>query len=83
MPRLALLAALLLTLAGCSGFPALDTAVGPEARRAPYPELKPLSELLGDEATPPTEDPTATLQTRAAALRAKARVLYGTSVNGN
>ncbi len=41
--RFLLLAAL---LAGCAEFPQLDAAISPEARRAPFPTLVPLNEVL-------------------------------------
>jgi hypothetical protein len=67
--RFLLLAAL---LAGCAEFPQLDAAISPEARRAPFPTLVPLPEVLdrradarltGEEAGP--------LEARAGRLRAR------------
>jgi hypothetical protein len=59
---------------GCAEFPQLDTAVGPEALRAPYPRLLPASELARF-GTPAGPDFAAGLDARVAALRARARIL--------
>jgi len=84
MLRLILLCSLAAGLAGYTGFPKLDAAVGPEARQAPYPKLAPLGQIL--ECPPPqaaaAKDPTAGLAARGAALRAKARKLYNSPVPG-
>jgi hypothetical protein len=44
-----LLVALTLLVAACSGFPALNDAVSPEARRADYPSLLPMGQLRAGE----------------------------------
>ncbi|MEM8632551.1 MAG: hypothetical protein AAGF74_15050 [Pseudomonadota bacterium] len=70
-------------LAGCTEFPELDAAVSDAARRAPYPELAPVEDILvdptptrlGDEAD---ED---YLKWRAQRLRQKARALRGAVVS--
>lgn len=76
----------LAALAGCAEFPKLDAAVGPEAKHAAYPALAPLSGIIdqpadGTDATA-SEDPSSSLKAQAAALRAKAKALYATPVNG-
>ena len=82
MRRLIALVCLAVTVAGCKGFPDLDTAVGTEIHRAPYPALMPLGALLAGSAdgTTTAEDGSA-LAARAAALRARAARQQGPVVD--
>ncbi|KDB04279.1 hypothetical protein U879_07445 [Defluviimonas sp. 20V17] len=84
MLRLILLCSLAAGLAGCTGFPKLDAAVGPEARQAAYPRLAPLGQILTCPTKPAAaaKAPGADLAARGAALRAKARKLYNAPIPG-
>jgi outer membrane murein-binding lipoprotein Lpp len=74
-PALALSAAL---LAGCSDFPELDNAVSPTARKAGYPSLLPIDQLIaGAKEVQITEETISTLQSRIARLNARAARLRG------
>ncbi|MFC2968379.1 hypothetical protein [Acidimangrovimonas pyrenivorans] len=77
MRRLIVLACLVGTVTGCTGFPDLDTAISAETRAAPYPALLPLDALLAGGDGTATAEAGATLTARAAALRARARALRG------
>ncbi|EDM71652.1 hypothetical protein RAZWK3B_19906 [Roseobacter sp. AzwK-3b] len=63
--------------AGCTQLPALDDAIDPALRDAPYPQLVPIETLrasapapdLGDEDRSEIDARTATLRARAATLR--------------
>ncbi|WP_249138948.1 hypothetical protein [Actibacterium sp. MT2.3-13A] len=75
MTRAALIITLAL-LAGCTDFPALDTATSAEARAAPYPRLVPLEGLIaGAEVAALDAETGARLAARAAALRRRAAQL--------
>ncbi len=70
MPRI-VAPVLLLILTGCTDFPALDVAVGPEVLAMPYPPLLPLSALLATDNVSAVPDQQAALA-KAAALQARA-----------
>lgn len=70
MPRI-FAPVLLMILTGCTAFPALDVAVGPDVFAMPYPPLLALDALLATGGTDATPDPTAALA-KAAALQARA-----------
>lgn len=74
MLRFATSFALIATLlAGCSDFPELDAAITPAARKAGYPSLVPLDQLIsGAQDIQITDETVATLQTRIARLNARA-----------
>ncbi len=75
IPALALSAAL---LAGCSDFPELDDAVSPTARKAGFPNLLPIDQLIaGAQEVQITEETVTTLQARIARLNARAARLRG------
>ena len=75
IPALALSAAL---LAGCSDFPELDNAVSPTARKAGYPALLPIDQLIaGAQEVQITEETISGLQSRLARLNARAARLRG------
>ncbi len=65
-----------LLIAGCTPFPELAARISPEARRAPYPALLPMDELLERRETgrlaPGAADE---MEARIARLRARARAL--------
>lgn len=70
-------------LVGCVPFPQLNDAISPEARRASYPVLQPVDELLARAAYPADQDSAAAiaaLQARADLLKARARILRQTDV---
>lgn len=83
MLRLILLCSFAAGLAGCTQFPKLDAAVGPEARHAAYPKLAPIGPILADSAASPAPDPSTSLSARGTALRAKASKLYDTPAPSN
>ncbi len=75
IPALAISAAL---LAGCSDFPELDDAVSPTARKAGYPALLPIDQLIaGAKDVQITEETVSSLQSRIARLNARAARLRG------
>lgn len=75
LPALAIFAAL---LAGCSDFPELDNAVSPTARKAGYPDLLPIDQLIvGAQEVQITEETVSTLRSRIARLNARAARLRG------
>ncbi|MCF6317228.1 MAG: hypothetical protein L3J30_13320 [Marinosulfonomonas sp.] len=79
LPALVLSAAL---LAGCSNFPELDDAVSPTARKAGYPALLPIDQLIaGAQEVQITEETVLTLQSRIARLKAHAARLRGPVVD--
>jgi len=80
--RLTLALLCLASVTACAEFPELDTAISAEARRAPFPELVPIGPILerrNDARTDGTE--AEALEARAAALRARARLLRGATIN--
>lgn len=80
LARLSLLTALL--VAGCAEFPDLDASISPEARRADYPELVPVGDILNRRgAARTTGEEADVLNARAAALRARARLLRGAAID--
>ncbi len=80
MPLLALTLAAL--LAGCADFPQLDAEISPEARRAGYPDLVPVSDVLDRRKLARTTGREAgVLSARAANLRARAAMLRGIAVD--
>lgn len=83
MPRLILLCLLVAGLSGCTRFPKLDAAVGPEAMHAPYPRLAPIGPILNRPATAVPTDPSGGLAGQGAALRARAAKLYNTPVQSD
>lgn len=70
---------LLLALAACTEFPALDGTVAPADANAPYPDLVPLAPLLAqaDANDRGAADVQAALNPRLAALRTRAARLRG------
>lgn len=77
-----LLLAGFLVATGCTQFPDLDAAISPEARRAGYPQLVPVSDLLSRRnAARTTGNEADILRARAAALRARAALLRGAVIN--
>ncbi len=69
-------------LSGCTRFPELDAAITPEARRADYPVLVPIGEVLERrELARSTGREGENVAARAAALRARARLLRGIAVS--
>jgi len=66
---------ILLALAGCTSFPALDGTISDAAREAPYPILTPLPADLADPTVPELD-----LTTRIAALQARAARLRQTDI---
>ncbi|WP_343079682.1 hypothetical protein [Ostreiculturibacter nitratireducens] len=78
LPRPALLAsALVAVLSGCAQFPEVEAAMSPEAARADYPALMPIDDVLARAAEDGIAGPDleASLQERAARLRARAAAL--------
>ena len=61
---------ILVTLAGCADFPALDGTVTDAARAAPYPTLQPLGQIDASDSDTDTQ-----LTARVAALQARAATL--------
>jgi len=82
MRRIAPFLILLTLLAACSDFPDLDTEISPEARAAAYPTLVPVKRITdraqGFRGSP--EDGKR-LAARAAALKARARLLRGVAID--
>ena len=75
---------LLLAVAGCTQFPALDRTITPQMEAAPYPDLVPLEPLLAQLQSTGT-DPEATqaqLTARVDALRRRAARLRGSVLSG-
>lgn len=69
-------------LAGCTDFPELDAAITPEARRADYPQLVPVGEILDRRGLARTTGREGEiLMARAANLQARARLLRGVVVD--
>ena len=69
--------ALCLTLCACINIPAVEGTVAPDLENAAYPKLVPLDPLMA-QAVPTGVDPeleTRNLESRIAALRARARAL--------
>jgi len=65
-------------LAGCSDFPELDAAITPAARKADYPTLVPIDQLLASAQVVQITDETATnLQGRISRLKSRAARLRG------
>lgn len=75
---------LILSLTACAEFPELDAALTSEMKAAGYPALAPTSELEALQ-TPPqaTATTAASVNTRVAALRARAARLSGSVVSGS
>lgn len=69
--------ALIVLLAGCAEFPALDGTIPPQAEAADFPELVPLAPLLAERRGTGTDAAatTRTLDARIANLRSRARAL--------
>lgn len=83
-PRSLRYAALLLTLAlsACTQFPELKDTTSPEIRRAAYPDLVPAEQLTAQvQSARITDQTTAGLSARVAALRARAARLRGTVID--
>jgi outer membrane murein-binding lipoprotein Lpp len=60
-------------LAGCSNFPELDDAISPAARKAGYPTLVPISQIIAGAADVQISPQTvSSLKTRAASLKSRA-----------
>lgn len=75
--------AMILTLAACTQFPELDSAVTHSGQNAKYPDLVPVDRLL-NAATPRNGTPEQTVDTlnaRVNALRNRANRLRGTVVD--
>ena len=71
----------LCALAGCSDFPQLDSAITAEGRAAAYPRIAPGDDVLaGVPEGEITDETTAALSARAAALRARAALIRRTTV---
>lgn len=71
-----------LFLAGCAEFPELDAAITPEARRAAYPELVPIGEVLDRRKLARTTGREAgMLEARAENLRRRAAMLRGITID--
>lgn len=83
MPRPALILALTAALlAGCTGFPRLDGTISAHARRADYPRLAPIDQLIaGADDQQITDVTIGGLQARIAGLRARAARLRGPVVD--
>lgn len=64
-------------LSACTTFPELDAATSAETRTAPYPALAPIEAFATAETGRITPDTTASIQARAAALRARAAAMQG------
>lgn len=78
MPRLHSVLCLVLVVAGCADFPELDDVVSERARRADYPLLQPVDDLIATALAPSERDALAAAQdlaARAARLRARAATL--------
>ncbi|MDF0603789.1 hypothetical protein P1J78_24035 [Psychromarinibacter sp. C21-152] len=79
---LGLVLGLAAVLSGCTRFPELDAAITPEARRAGYPDLVPITEVLDRrDLARTTAREGEIVEARAAALRARARLLRGIAIN--
>jgi len=77
--------ALFLALAACTQFPELEGTISPDLENADYPDLVPLEPLLA-RAAPAIADPVETtkaLDTRVAALRARANALQRRAILDN
>ncbi|MEM1387715.1 MAG: hypothetical protein AAGG54_08905 [Pseudomonadota bacterium] len=73
---------LLFGLAGCADFPDLGKSISPEARRAEFPQLVPIEPLLERRNAARTTGLEADrLEARAAALRARAALLRGITID--
>lgn len=74
---------LLIALAACAAFPALDGVETPAAARADYPQLVPLTGLLAGVTTGTRIDPTLSsdLAARATRLRARAAAMRRSAVS--
>lgn len=73
-----------LALTACTQFPELDATQTPALEAAQYPDLVPIEPILANAPAPPP-DPTedmAILNTRLAALRARADRMRGAVLNG-
>lgn len=70
-------------MGGCSDFPELDAAISPAARKAGYPGLMPIDQLLAEaqqvQISPQT---VSNLQSRISRLKARAARLRGPVVDG-
>ena len=75
--------ALLLALAGCTQFPALDAAQSPEVAAAPWPRILPLPQVLAQAPADPqaTEAATDAVDARAARLRVRAAALRARQID--
>lgn len=72
----------MLLLTGCTDFPDLDARISPEARGAAFPRLVPVGEITGRRALArTTAENGERLAARAAALRARARLLRGIRID--
>ncbi|MEO0864281.1 MAG: hypothetical protein AAFY39_06780, partial [Pseudomonadota bacterium] len=73
---------LIILLAGCTEFPALDGTIPPQAEAADFPELVPLAPLLATRRNLGTDAQATTrsLEARIANLQARARALQGRPV---
>ena len=80
LPRTAFL--LIPLVSACATFPALDSVPEPQATQATYPALMPIDELLAQIPPPPTTDPAAEVEARAAALRDRAAALQAIQPSG-
>jgi len=71
-------------LGACTQFPQLDARVTPELEKADYPTLIPLAPVLAaasEQRVDPVQE-TAQIDSRIAALRARAAGLRGSVLNG-
>ena len=69
-------------LAGCAEFPDLESRITPGARNAPFPSLVPAGQITGRRSLARTTAADGErLAARAAALRARARLLRGISID--
>ena len=81
--RLLALITCLAALTACTTFPDLDERVSEPARNAAFPTLGPLDQVLAQAApTQTAPDFSADLDTRVAALRARAARLSGQVIDG-
>lgn len=76
MPRPLALVLLFALAGGCAPVEAVNRALDREQAGAPFPTLRPLDEVLGEETEPRLSDSSGpALEARAAALRARAAAL--------
>jgi len=83
MLRLSIVFTLTVALfAGCSDFPKLDGVISPAARKADYPKLLPIDQIIaGAQDGQITEESISTLNNRIGSLRARAARLRRPVIN--